>query len=89
MNENSILDTITTIALQFDEIPIIRPGAVVWEITDPDGAAGACGASSRGEITLTLTRWVFGEDVSEERFEEGRTAADETGVDFNHTVKKS
>ena len=78
------MNTITTIALQLDELPTITPGAIFPEIVDPDGAdTGTAGARSRGEIPLILVRRIFGEDVSEEWLEEGRTATDETGVDFD------
>ena len=81
---NAIVNTITTIALQLDEIPTITPRMIIRKGADPDGAAaGTAGAGSRGEIALILTRRIFGEEVSEEWLEEGRTATDETGVDFD------
>ena len=84
MNNNSVVNTRTTIALQLDEIPTITPRAIIRESADPNGAAaGTTGARSRGKIPLVLTRRIFGEDVSEEWLEERRTATYETGVDFN------
>ena len=85
MHDNFIVNTSTTIALQLDELPTITPGAIMrGSGAGPDGAgAGTAGARSGGEIPLVLARRIFHEDVSEEGLEEGRTATDETGVDFD------
>ena len=84
VHNNTIVKTITTIALQLDEIPTITPRMIIRKGADPDGAAaGTAGAGSRGEIALVLTRRILGEEVSEEWLEEGRTATNETGVDLH------
>ena len=84
MHNNPVINTITTIALELDEIPTAAPRAVVREGADPDGASA--GAGSGGEIPLVLARRVLGEEASEERLEEGRTTTDETGVDLNNAA---
>ena len=86
VHNDPVVNTITTIMPQLDELPTITPGAIIAgiQIIDPDGGGtGTAGAGSRGEIPLILTGRIFSEEVSEEWFEEGRTAADETGVDFD------
>ena len=93
-NDTLIIKTITTVALQLDEIeiPTMTPRAIfVRESADPDGAGlvGAARGRSRGVIALGVTgRGILGdEEVAEEGFEEGRTATDETGVDFDDAFR--
>ena len=59
MHNDPVVNTITTIVSQLDELPTITPGAIIpgIQIVDPDGAGtGTTGAGSRGKIPLILTR---------------------------------
>ena len=84
MNDNPVSNA--TIAFQLDELPVIIPRAIVRKLTHPYGTAGV---GSRGDIPLGVMWWVLGEDVSEEGFHDRHAAAYETGVDFDHTVKRT
>lgn len=77
---NPVADT--AIVLQLDEIPVIASRAIVRGFAHPDGAAGR---SPAGVISLGSGRRGFGEDVAEKGFHDRHTAADEAGVDFDHT----
>lgn len=86
MDDNPIADT--SIALQLDEIPVIGSGsrAIVRDFAHPDGTAGRGPGviwSGSGE------RLAFGEDMAEKGFHDGHAAADESGVDFDHTRKQN
>ena len=80
MDGNPFAETVT--ALQFDEIPVIGSRAIVRDSAHPDGAAGSGPA---GVVPLGSGRRGFGEEVAEKGFHDGHAAADEAGVDFDHT----
>lgn len=80
MDDNPIAET--TVVLQFDEIPVIGSRAIVRDLAHPDGTAGSGPA---GVISLGSAGRGFGEDVAEKGFHHRHTAADEAGVDFDHT----
>ena len=83
MNDNPIINTRATVTLQLDELPTSTHRAIGREGADPDGTAGAGSGGEIALVPLVLTGRIFGEDVSEEGLEEGRAAADETGVNLN------
>lgn len=84
MDGNPFAETAT--ALQLDEIPVIGSRAIVRDSAHPDGAAGIGPA---GVVPLGSGRRGFGKDVAEKGFHDGHAAADEAGVDFDHTGQGS